>query len=380
MKKLVNGKVVEINNIQLFELAAEGMALQSTAISTTKDGIEANINSSLARKYIKQYDIFFKAMPYPLYAIESDIKYATLGNFIASLSREHINMWVDKGLFIQLDKTTGMALHIVNNTWSIEYNKSENKNNISMSNYKSSIGYAEYSWVLRKITNKEATSGFYAEFMPEFVKACNNQPMVIKWELENILTFGNIPNRTDFRINKIIDVANDKEYTLDIYFNGTVETDEKIQAWDFSGNNIDSNVKYKSIKTYAFDAYSKSLSDGAKASGKLEECKLTGLHNVFMQLCAIKSAQELNKFPNFEGIIVDNNIIFTIDNRLYITKSNRLMEPKDIAHGIELYTVDKGKIYFIKSKKISDKVSKDSLYSYAINTGVIRLAKTVFTY
>ena len=87
MRKLVNGKVIEIDNIELFELAAEGLALQNTAISSTNDGIEANINSPLVRKYIKQYDVFFKAMPYPLYAIEADIKYATLGNFIKSLSR-----------------------------------------------------------------------------------------------------------------------------------------------------------------------------------------------------------------------------------------------------------------------------------------------------
>ena len=123
MKKLVNGKVINIDNIELFELAAEGLALQNTAVSITADGIEGNINSPLVRRYIKQYDIFFKSMPYPLYAIEADIKYATLGNFIKAFSKEKIDMWVDKGLHIKLDKETGMTLRIVNNTWSIIYNK-----------------------------------------------------------------------------------------------------------------------------------------------------------------------------------------------------------------------------------------------------------------
>ena len=68
MKKLVNGKVVNVDNIALFELAAEGLALQNTAISSTNDGIEGNIDSPLVRKYIKQYDVFFKSMPYPLYS------------------------------------------------------------------------------------------------------------------------------------------------------------------------------------------------------------------------------------------------------------------------------------------------------------------------
>lgn len=380
MKKLVNGKVIEINNIELFELAAEGLALQNTAISTTSDGIEANINSPLVHKYIKQYDIFFKSMPYPLYAIEDDIKYATLGNFIKSLAKEHITMWVDHGLHIKLDENTGMTLRIVNNTWSIIYNKETRSDNTSMELFRESIGYEEYTWLLRKIVNKETTANFYMEFMPDFVRACNSQPMVIKWELENILTFCNIPNRQEFRPNKIIDTENNKEYTLDIFCTGVVDTDEKVKSWNLTGDSVGSGMQYRTMKTYGFDAYSKPLSDGAKTSGKFEKCKVNGLHNLFMQLCAIKSANDLSKFPYFEGIISENNLIFSIDKRLYISKSNRLMEPKDIAHGIELYAVENGKIYFIKSKKINEKISKDSLYSYTIKNGAIRLCKTLFSY
>jgi hypothetical protein len=380
MKKLVNGKVVDIDNIELFELAAEVTALQNTAVSITADGIEANINSPLIRKYIKQYDAFFKAMPYPLYAVETDVKYATLGNFIKSLSKEHIAMWVDNGLCIKLDKDTGMTLRIVNNTWSITYTKEERTDNTSMELYKDSVGYNEYSWILRRVLSKESTSGFYAEFMGEFLKACNNQPMVIKWELENMLTFGTIPNKTEFRPNKIICPDANEEYSLDIFCTGVAETDEQTTSWDLTGSGPSANVKYKTIKTYGFDAYAKPLSDGSKTSGKLEKCKVTGLHNLFMQLCAIKSANDMSRFPNFEGIITDNMIVFVIDNRLYMTKSNRLMEPKDIAHGIELYTVDKGKIYFIKSKRINDKISKEYLYSYAMKTGALRLCKIVFSY
>ena len=380
MKKLVNGKVINIDNIDLFELAAEGLALQNTAISSTNDGIEANINSPLLRKYIKQYDIFFKAMPYPLYAIEADIKYATLGNFIKSLSKEYIVMWIDNGLNIKLDKNTGMTVRIINNTWSIIYCKEDRTDNTSMELYQNSVGYTEYSWLLRKIINKETTANFYTEFMPEFVKACNGQPMVIKWELENILTFGIIPNRIEFLPNKIISLEADEEYTLDIFCTGMVDTGESLTTFNLCGDSISGGTRSKSIKTYGFDAYAKPLSDGTKTSGKLEKCKVIGLHNLFLQLCAVKTSNELNKFPYFEGIISDDAIVFVIDKRLYLAKSNRLMEPKDIAHGVELYAVEKGKIYFIKSKKINDKISKDSLYSYTISNGALRLCKTVFSY
>ena len=380
MKKLVNGKVVNIDNIELFELAAEGLAIQNTAVSTTSDGVEGNINSPLIRKYIKQYDIFFKSMPYPLYAIEDDIKYATLGNFIKSLAKEKIIMWVDKGLHIKLDRETGMTLKIVNNTWSIVYNKDDNIDNTSLDLFRDSIGYKEYTWLLRKIINKETTANFYNEFMPEFVKACNGQSMVLKWELENILTFGNIPNKIDFKENKIINIEANEEYTLDIYCTGTVETDEEIVTWSLSDNNIGSDKKCKTIKTYGFDVYAKPMTDVSKTSGKLEKCKINGMHNLFMKLCGIKSANDMFTFPKFHGIIYENSLIFSIDNRLYITKSNRLMEPKEIVHGVELYSVDNNKIYFVKYKKITDKVTKESLYSYNIKDGIIRLCKTIFTY
>ena len=249
---------------------------------------------------------------YIVYAIERDIKYATLGNFIKSLSKEKINMWVDKGLHIKLDEITGMTLRIVNNTWSIVYVKENKVDNTSMELFSESTGYEEYSWILRKIMNKETTANFYKEFMSEFIEACNNQPMILKWELENMLTFGVIPNKIEFRPNKIINPQADEEYTLDIFCTGSVDTDEKIQSWNLTDYGNVGCTKYKQIKTYGFDVYAKPMSDGARASGKFEKCKVTGLHNLFMQLCGIKSANEMNVFPNFEGIISDTNLVFTI--------------------------------------------------------------------
>ena len=39
---------INIENIELFELAAEGLALQNTAVSSTADGIEANIMQTIS--------------------------------------------------------------------------------------------------------------------------------------------------------------------------------------------------------------------------------------------------------------------------------------------------------------------------------------------
>lgn len=375
MRKLVNGKVVDIKNLELFELAAEGLALQNTAVSITSDGIEGEIKSDKIKKYIKQYDLFFKYMPYPLYAIETDIKYATLGNFIKTFSTDDISMWVNNGLYIKIDNNTGMTLRIVNNTWSIVYNKDEHSDNTSMSLFKESIGYDEYTWVLERMVKKESTGSFYSVFMPDFLKACNGQAMVLKWELENILTFGAVPNKIEFKENKIIDPELNQEYILDIYCTGTIDTDEKVTTWSLCNTGNVSKTKYKQMKTYSFDLYSKSTTQG-----KLEKCNIIGIQNMFLTLCGLKQAHDMSTFPTFTGIIQDSKLIFTIDKKLYITKSNRIAKCVDIAHNVELYNVSNKKVYFIKSKRITDKISKDTLYSYDMIEGIVKICKIIFAY
>ena len=112
----------------------------------------------------------------------------------------------------------------------------------------------------------------------------------------------------------------------------------------------------------------------------MEPKKINGMHNLFMELCGLKNAKEMSTFPEFEGIIFDTNLVFTIDRRLFVAKSNRLVKPVDVAHGVELYAVDKGKVYFVKSKKVNERISKDSLYSYNIADGTVRLCKIIFSY
>lgn len=376
MKKVVNGKVVDIKNLELFELAEEGLALQKTATSTTSDGLDNNVNAALIKKYLKQYDMFFKAMPYPLYAIERDIKYVTLGNFIRYLSKDDINMWVNNGLYIKIDDETGMTLVFVNNTWGISYIKEHIDTDISIEKYKGCVGYREYLWVLNKILHKDKTTDFYKENMKEFIEACNNQPLVMKWELENILTFGTVPDRIPLKSNRIIDIANNLEYSLDIYYTGLADTDEKVQVWSLCGDSVSVGTRYKAIKTYDYTAYSKSMDN----SDKLVKAELNGLRNLFMELCGIKNVSEMEEFPEFKGIVDGTSLIFTIGSNLYVTKSNRLYKTKDVANSVELYSVDRGMVYFIKNKRVNDKITKQTLYSYKISDESVRICKVQYKY
>lgn len=386
MRKLVNGKVIDVKNIKLFELAAEGCARRSTTVSNTSDGIANNLNSSILQKIIQCYDIFFKAMPYPLYAIEDDIKYATLANFIKAIAGSNLHYWVNGGLFIQVDESTQMTLHIVNNTWGIIYTKALD-DNISLDLFKNNVAYPDYTWLLNKILNRESFNSYsyYETFMPDFLKACNYNDVVIKWELDNILNFGNIPKKIELVDNKIIDVTKNCEYTLDTFVTGKVESEDKVTTWDLSrADRVGSLTSGKMIKTYGFDTYTKSLSAEAYRFSNIPE-KLTktivpGLQSLFLVITGVKNAQERKNFPPYRGFISDNNLIFSVDKCLYVTKSNVFTEAKEIARGIEIYGIDRNNIYFVKDKKITEHITRESLYSYNLSDGNIKICSIKFRY
>ena len=225
MKKKVNGKTVEIGNIEVFEKATEGMVINRTTASTITDTVDLDLN--LIDDYVDSYNSFYKSLPFPLYAIDSDVKYAVIGNYIKKTVKEHHKMWVNNGLYICIDEDKGIALNFVNSTWGIIGVDSIKEDNLDLESYKEECGFVDLVWALTKILKKQSTSTYYAEFMPDFIKACNNQPMVLKWELSNILDFGRIPDRYNFQPNKIIDLETTNEYMLDIFVAGLKESKEK---------------------------------------------------------------------------------------------------------------------------------------------------------
>ena len=382
MRKLVNGKVVDIKNIELFEQAMEGLAIRSTTMSKTSDGLNGNIDTSTVKRYIKQYDLFFKYMQYPLYAIESDVKYATLFNFIKSLSKENLDIWVKNGLNIRIDKETGMTLKIVNNTWSIIYDTKKHEDNTAMNNFSDCVGYREYNWILNRVLNKESTSDFYKTFMPEFVEACNDNNMILKWELENMLTFGQIPQRRIFKANRLVDVDDNKEYFIDIYSDGTIEATDgsSVYTINFTTSEPTSTVRKRKERAYNFDAYVKDLDENGSEKSKMSKTRMVGLMSMFVELCGYKSAKELKEFPTYFGAISGGYLVFSIDGRLIVLNKDRQSEPKMIASGTELYAIENNKVYFTRSKGVTESIAKDTLYSYNLKDGVTRICKIIYSY
>lgn len=386
MKKVVNGKVVDIRNIELFEKAQESLAIKKTTISVTSDKIGKDVDSSKVGNYIYLYNMFYKSMAYPLYAIEDDIKYATLGNFIKHIVGNEIKMWVDNGLYIVLDVDSMSVIHIVNDTWSIRNVDSIRKDNTDMSNFVDNIGYAEYTWLLRKVKSKDKDINFYKEFMGDFLSACNNNNMVISWELENMLTFASIPNQIDIEDNTILDISRNKKYTLDIYEDGSINTGEKVKSWALNGQGIRSSCESKRIKKYSYDLYEKVYNSDTETVSKNKKClkdfgdtTYSSVNQMFNLLCGIKNARRAIRFEKFRGYKIDNTLIFEVCGNIYLDMCNGT-EPTRIATQSELYSIKKNVVYFSRKTKVTESVNKVSIYLYNIKDEKVRLCKILFTY
>lgn len=362
MRKIVNGKVVDVINMELFELAAEGLIKQKKAVSNISDGIDKAVNSTRIQTYLKLYDSFIKSMPYPLYAIEEDIKYAALGTFIKGKIKNEDKLWVRNGLHIKLNDETGMSIHMVNNTWSIEYNTVEQSDNTSLDVYKENIAYDEYKWIVDKALKGESTGAYYNVFMKDFVKACNGSSITLKWELENILTFSNIPEKQEMPENKIVDYDNKVEYLMDIFLKEKVKSKTDSQVTMSLVGNGGVRTVYKETSIYDFDTFSKKFD--ADSKDKIEKAKLVGMQNVFNTASIIKRGLNLKEYPSFFGFIIEDNIVFSINKRLYMCDKNRVMKPIDIAYNVDVFAIDNSSVYFTKKIKTIERVNKINVYKY----------------
>lgn len=376
MRKLVNGQVVDIQNMELFEKAAEGAALAKKAVSRIDTRITAD--SDNVNECIKIYEVIYKAMPFPLYCIETVIKHAAIACLIKQYARHKYSMWIDDELCICIDEKSKIAVKLIGNTWGLVKVDKIKEDNTDIELYANEVGYAEFKWFINNV--RRGTGNFYKEFMPEFVEACKGEEIILKWELANILTFANVPDEIKLPNNKIIDIESEAEYQLDIYPNGQKNTGEVEQIIRISINEESSfRIKNKSIRVYEYDAYVKNTSLGVNGdSAKLRKTDVVGLNNLFLTLCGIKMSNDNIEFSTYRGLIADGNLVYEIDNRIYICKAYKKSEPIELARGSTIVGYDRGVLYIKKQTLLEAGVKKEAIYSYTASSGNIRICKIQF--
>ena len=379
MKKLVNGKVVDIKNIDLFELAAEGAAIDRTLPNIIpRDKLD--LDFEIVDEMISIYRNFYNILPFPLYSIDTNIKYCAAGLVIMRETRVKNKMWVDEGLFICIDEETKLCLGFVNKSWGIVKFDELKNTGLDLSQYKGDVGYEEFVWVIASLFKKSGTEDYYKVFMSNFVEACGNQAIVMRWELSNILQFGNTPERLNLPDDKIVDLVTKTTYSLDIFVAGTRNTKSQEQVWGINSDTVASQTK--KVNVYGYDLYMKpAVRDGAiirAGDDKMKQVELFGINSLFCTLCSIKSNDSSDTFSSYKGFIADNNFVYLIDSRLFVAKSRNYVDAKEIARGVEIYSYSDGIVYIIKPKILKAGIRKENIYSYNLQDGNLRLCKIQF--
>ena len=232
------------------------------------------------------------------------------------------------------------------------------------------------------LTNWDSTKlGPKRDLVKEFVDACNRQSIIIKWELENMLTFANIPKKEKYKLNTVIDIDSDTEYQLDIFSIGreVVETGTQKLSLSSTGKLV-SNTDNKYITSYDYKLLSKNENHSMKTVVETDKGKHPGIYNLFRQLVSVKNSTNSADFPDFIAVITGSKIAFNILGKLYIASSRKVENSVDIAYGSEIYAVDNDKVYFVKSKNIGNGVTKNVMYSCNLNNNIVHTCKIMYGY
>lgn len=379
MKKRVNGKVIEIDNIGLFESAFEGLALGRLVSSSVSDTITDD--SELINECISAYDSVYKLLPFPLYAVEQDIKYSLIATVIKGKLNKAVNMWIDGALYVKID--TDKSLKFISNTWGIvSVDGDKHKDNTDMQLYSEDVGYSEFSWALKKLENNKSLNDYYTKFMPEFVKACNNEPMVLKWELTKMLDFGPVPERMTLKTNKILDIDTGSEFLIDIFSTGKKKIKDSEYVLDMSSKGSGLRKQPKYIQTYDFEVFEKKKDtlDISNNSGisRLRKSNLDGFAGVFETLIGRGILRDNMDSLSYEGILIDNKIVYQVGNQIFVCNSDRYIRPVEIGRNVNIYSYDKGFVYIIKKNICDSGVCRESVYALNPKDMQVRLCKIQF--
>lgn len=385
MNKIVNSKNIEIDNFELFEQAAESVVINRTITNTTSinDCLskEYEISHDAIHKIIHIYDEFHKRIPYPLNSLDTDLRYAAafwmLKIKMKLESDVDIKAYIDDGLHIILDSKTNTVLTFINRTWGIEDVANIPEQTIETDKYVEHPGFKEFIWVVERMVKNEKINDYYSIFMRDFFEACNKNPMVLKWELANILTFSNPPKHINFQENRIYDVVTGDTYSLDIYTVGSRGVGKKQQVWTLDPTqDTPIESRNKQVPVYNYTTFIKPTNTMNKPKhDMLRPVDIQGISSLFCKLCTLKATHDTSVFPKFYGLFYNDYFVFIIDSKLYVCDKTKYSDVKEIARGVELYGADNGFVYFAKYKRLTAGVSKETIYSYSLSDTKLRVCK-----
>ncbi len=380
MQKLVNGKIVDIGDIRLFEAAFLGLVLNKRAISNINTTIENE--SDKVKRSIDCYNAIYRRLPFPIYCIENNAKYAAIAECMRLTNKEvaKYKMYVNKALYIEIDK--GKVLKLLGNTWGIESIRTNFVENAKLSNFIGDTGYNEYKWVVGKIKDKKGIDKYYKENMPEIIEACNNDNNTLRNELTNILNFKPVPQKLEINENLIIDIQNGDVYRMDVYLVGKVPNNHKVRTFSLS----DTDIKYTDdyLPTYGYKLYKKSviedemLSESVYYGEQTEVTERDAFDSIFENILRLGIKEDTVMSTVVKGIICENCIIYQVGNKIFKCGNRDYSRSVEVVHGVEIYSLKNNKLYLRRLITDASKVSKETIYSMNIDNGELEICRIRF--
>ena len=367
MEKVINGQLVDVGDIRLFELGLEGLSINKVAVNNISIELKDDENIS---KCLEIYNKAYRKLPFPLYSIETNLKYSCIANLMKDSIKFDFKLWVDKSLNVYIVDSK-LLVKFIGNTWGVEYIEEPYKDNTDLDLYKRDVGYKEFSWIVENKDKENLALEFYKEFMSDLLRACGNNANIMVKEFSRILDFENVPRPIEIMDNCIVDSSGKYSYFVDFYCSELQKTGGKQYSIDLTEDEDEIASEDAVEPIYSVDVYKKSSlkEDRADTLGALE----------FDEVLSEKFCEtlDISNDTKIRGVKIGNVIFLEMEDSIYYfnTSNDKFVT---IGSGITIYSYLGNYIYFLRRQLIREKTYKSIVYKYNLSNGNINIAKISF--
>lgn len=392
MKKLVNGETVLVDNMRIFELGLEGLALSSdktgkgfdTTYLSTIYGMTTDLITKcicLACEYNSLYSKVLKLLPFPLYAVETSIKYAVIGNIMRNkLDVRHKMLVASNALYISITDAT--YLKLCRGAWSIEQKPECDTRGIDIDEYKDDECYADFAWALRMLNNSKSCKTYYRAFMPDFVKACLSDDMILKWELEHILDFEDIPKPIKLQDNRILDQRSGFKYFMSLEYDTKAEQSNSGQTYMHTQQ---PKYNYKVYEEALLDRehlYGIKVPIGIQEVASSEANTPKSIYAAYDALYDVLTSRNDGISVNdisYSGVIVADKMLFTARNVLYMADMNNYSGYTVIGLGFDIVSFNDRIVYLKQTSRCESGAYKTTVYALDLLKNETRVCRVTYS-
>lgn len=383
MKKVVNGKVIHIEDTEVFESAERSLLRDRKCYNLVEHGLEYRITENLeeAYEFIELYDNIYNSLPYPLYALDTPIKYVTIGALMYSVS-EHIQSFEKENSLVVIFGNGIEAIQFINNSYrfvEIDYEDSQREFIKNIDSYKEMKYFKYFDFVYSALTSSDTDrqnnvcTDFYREWFSDILKVCDEDSDIAA-ELSKILKVRDVPVKHNFKTNCVKDIGTGEEYYIDFISEGIHTT--KLEDTTTCINLVTGNVRstHETDDTEIWNMNVMYKKDKKSPMIKAETIR-AGINTLGMFMCSLKESSGSSEFSDYKAIIVDCILLVEIDGEIYYTYINKLRPMTPVTDRARIYSVDGSNVYIQTYDQSEGIVKERSTYVFNVRKRELELCR-----